>query len=69
MIGRVTLEDMSELRTRAHKPLKQVNIDSFSSSVVSIKRDSHDAVVIVDCHSGYRWLYDMKTKDDMLKVI
>ena len=68
MIGESTLEeDSRELRTRADKPLKQVNIDSFSSSVESIERYSHE-VVIVDCHSGYRWLYGMKTKDDMLKV-
>ena len=68
MIGQSTLEDSPELRSRADKPLKQVNIDSFLSSVVSIEGYSH-AVVIVDCHSGYRWLYGMKTKDDMLKVI
>jgi hypothetical protein len=23
----------------------------------------------MDCHSGYRWMYGMKTNDDMLKVI
>jgi hypothetical protein len=68
MIGKSTLEDFPELRTRADKPLRQVNIDSFSSSVISIEGYSH-AVVIVDCHSGYRWLYGIKTKDDMLKVI
>jgi hypothetical protein len=68
MIGKSTLEDFPELRSRADKPLKQVKIDSFSSSVVSIEGYSH-AVVIVDCHSGYRWLNGMKTKDYMLKVI
>jgi hypothetical protein len=68
MIGKSSLEDFPTLRSRADRPLKHVNIDSFSSSVVSIEGYSH-AVVIVDCHSGYRWLYGMKTKDDMLKVI
>jgi hypothetical protein len=68
MIEKSTLEDFPKLRTRAPKPLKQVNIDSFSSSVVSFEGYLHP-VVIVDCHSGYRWLYGMKTKDDMLKVI
>jgi hypothetical protein len=66
--GKSTLEDFPELRPKADKPLKQVNIDSFSPSVVSIEGYFH-AVVIVVCHSGYRWLYCMKTKDDMLKVI
>jgi hypothetical protein len=68
MIGKSTLEEFPELRTRADEPLKQVNFDSFSSSVVSIEGYSH-AVVIVDCHSGYRWLYGMKAKDDVLKFI
>ncbi len=68
MIGQSTLEDFPESRARSDKPLQQVNIDSFSSSVVSIEEYSH-AVVIVNCHSGYRWLYGMKTEDDMLKVI
>jgi hypothetical protein len=68
MIGKSILENFPELRTRADNPLKQVNIDSFSSSVESIERYSHE-VVVVDCHSGYRWLYGMKTKDAMLKVI
>jgi hypothetical protein len=27
------------------------------------------AVVITDDHTGYRWLYGMKSKDDILKVI
>jgi hypothetical protein len=68
MIGKSTLEDFPTLRSRVDRPLKQVNIDSLSSSVESIEGYSH-AVVIVDCNSGYRWLYGMKTKDDMLKVI
>ncbi len=66
--GKCTPEDFPKLRTRTDKPLKQVNIDSVSSSVVSIEGYSH-TVVIVDYHSGYSWLYGMKTKDDMLKVI
>ena len=37
MIGKSTLEDFPELRSRADKPLKQVKIDSFSSSVVSMR--------------------------------
>ncbi len=26
-------------------------------------------VVIVYCHTGYRWLYGMKTNDEMLLVV
>jgi hypothetical protein len=66
MIGKTTLEDFSKSKTRADKLLKQVNINSYSSSVTSIEGYSH-AVVFVGCHSGYRWLYGIKTKDDILK--
>ena len=27
------------------------------------------AVVLVDCNSGYRWIYGMKLKSDMLKIV
>ena len=68
MMGESTLEDFPGEKIRADSPLKQVNIDSFSSSVVSIEGYLH-AVVIVDCHTGYRWLYGMKTRDEMLQVV
>ena len=68
MIGKSTLEDYPGEKIRADRPLKQVNIDSFSSSVVSIEGYFH-AVVMVDCHTGYRWLYGMKTKDEILQVV
>jgi hypothetical protein len=68
MIGKSTLEDFPGEKIRADRPLKQVNIDSFSSSASSIKEYFH-AVVIVNCHTGYRWLYGMKTRDEMLQVV
>ncbi len=68
MIGKSTLEEFPEDKIRADCPLKQVNIDSFSSSVVPIKGHFH-AVVIVDGHTGYRWMYGMKTRDEMLQVV
>ena len=24
---------------------------------------------MVDCHTGYRWLYGIKTRDEMLQVV
>ena len=68
MIGKSTLEDNPGEKIRADRPLKQVNIDSFSSSLVSIEGYFH-AVVMVYCHNGYRWLYGMKTRDEMLRVV
>ncbi len=41
---------------------------SISTSVSSIERYVH-AVVIVNCHTGYRWLNSMKTRDEMLQVV
>jgi hypothetical protein len=68
MIGKSTLEDLPKLKDRAPEPLYQVNMDSFSSSVTSIEGYNY-AVVFADCNSGYRWVYGMKLKSDMLKVV
>ena len=68
MIGKSTLEDLPKLKKRASQPLGQVNMDSFSSSVTSIEGYNY-AVVFADCNSGYRWVYGMKLKSDMLKVV
>ena len=66
MIGKSTLEDLPKLKERARKPLWQVNMDSFSSSVTSIEGFNH-AVIFADCHTGYRWVYGMKLKSDIIK--
>ncbi len=70
MIGKSTLEDLPKLKDRAKEPLHQleVNMDIFSSSVQSIEGHNY-AVVLVDCNTGYRCLYGMKLKSDMLKVV
>ena len=68
MIGKSTLQDLPKLEDRATEPLGQVNMDSFSSSVPSIEGYNH-AVVFVDCNSGYRWVYGMKLKSEMLNVV
>ena len=67
MIGKSTLKDYPALKVRADKPLKQINVDSFSSSVPSIEGYNH-AAIFVDCNSGFRWMYGMRSKDDMLKI-
>ncbi len=71
MISKSTLEDLPKLKNFGivhHNPLTQVNMDSFSSSVPSIEVYNY-AVVFVDCNYGYRWLYGMKLKSNMLKVV
>ena len=66
MIGKITLEDLPKLKDRATEPLHQVDMDIFSSSVQSIEGYNY-AVVLIDFNSGYRWIYGMKLKSDMLK--
>ena len=65
MVGKSTIEDYPGEEIRADRPLKQVNIDSFSSSIEGYVH----AVVMVDRHTGYRLLYGMKTRDEMLQVV
>ena len=50
------------------KPLYQIHMDSFSSSVRSIEGYFY-ALILVDAATGYRWIYGMKTKDDALHVV
>ncbi len=64
MIGIATLEDFHKARQVKVKPLHQINVDSFSSSIPSIEVCNH-AVAFVDKCTGYRWIYGMKTKDQM----
>ncbi len=42
-------------------------MDQFSSLVQSIGMYNY-AVVFVGCNTGYRWIYGMKRKSEMLKV-
>ena len=66
--GESTLEDLPKLKNRAIEPLAQVNMDLLSPSVPSIEKYNY-AVVFVDCSTGYRWIYGMKLKSEMLKVV
>ena len=68
MIGKATLEDFPKAKRPINKPLYQIHMDSFSSSVKSIEGYIH-AIVFVDAATGYRWLYGMKTKDDAIKAL
>jgi len=62
------LEGLPKTRQVKVKPLHQINVDSFSSSIPSIKGYNH-AVVFIDKCTGYRWIYGMKTKDQMINVV
>jgi hypothetical protein len=62
------LINLPKEKLRAEKPMKRVNMDLVSSSVLSIEGHKY-ALGITDCCTGYRWLYGLKTKDDTLKVV
>jgi hypothetical protein len=68
MIGKSHLENKPRRKEQAENPLGRTNFDIFSSSVVSIEGYNF-AVVITDDLTGYRWLYGMRSKDCILKVI
>ena len=66
MIGNATLEDLPKAKKVITKPLYQIHMDSFSSSVKSIEGYLY---VLVDAVTGYRWIHRMKTNDDALHVV
>jgi hypothetical protein len=68
MIGKATLEDLPKTKKVITKPLYQINMDSFSSSVKSIEGYFY-SLVFVDAATGYRWIYGLKTKGEALNVV
>ncbi len=65
VLRKSTLENYPELREPATHPLSRVNMDLYTSSVISIEGYNH-AVVFTDSHGEYRWQYSLKTKDEVL---
>ena len=68
IVGKATMEDFPKANRPTNKSLYQVHMESFSSSVKSIQGYIH-AIVFVDAATGYRWIYGMKTNDDIKKCL
>ncbi len=68
MFGKATLEDLQKSKKVIMKPLYQINMDSFSSSVKSIEGYFH-SLVFVDAATGCRWIYGLKTEDEALNIL
>jgi hypothetical protein len=72
MIGKATpvVEDFPKAKRLINKPLYQVHMNFYttSSPVKSIEGYIH-AIVFIDAATGYRWIYDMKTKDDAIHLL
>jgi hypothetical protein len=50
------MEELPKAKMVISKPLHQIHMDSFSSSVESIEEYFH-AYVFADAATGYRWIY------------
>ena len=62
------LKTSPKVKRLINKPLYQVHMDSFSSSVKSIEGYDH-VIVFVDTATEYRWIYGLKSKDDAIKAL
>ncbi len=68
MMGKAILEDLPKTKNVISKPLYQIHMHSFSSSVKSNEGCFH-SLVFVDAAAGYRWIYRLKTKGKALNVV
>ncbi len=68
MMGKSHLNNKQGRKERSGKPLAKVYMDTFSSSGTSIEWHNYALIITDDC-TGYRWLYGLKTKDDVLKAV
>jgi hypothetical protein len=67
-MGKNHLNSKQGRKERSGKPLAKVYMDMFSSLVTSIEGHNYALIITDDC-TGYRWLYGLKTKDDILKAV
>ena len=65
MIGKSKMQNVPEPGKRATRPLGKVNFDLIVSTIPSIEGYYYGAL-FVDDHTGYKWLYGLKTKDEAL---
>ena len=68
MIGKAPLDGFPKAKWPINKPLYQVHMDAFSSSVKSTEGYIHE-LVLADAVTGYQCMYGMKTKDDMIQAL
>jgi hypothetical protein len=63
MIGKSTRQDVPGPAKRATRTLGKVNFDLIISTVTSVEEYNASAL-FVDDHSGLKWLYGLKSKDE-----
>ncbi len=60
------------MKDRPEEPLGQESTDFFSSLVTSIEliiEGYNYADVLIDCNSGYKWVYGTKNKSDLIIIV
>ena len=65
MIGKSTRQDVPGPAKRATRPFEKVTFDLIISTVTSVEGYNAAALWVDDC-SGFKWLYGLKTKDEVL---
>jgi hypothetical protein len=65
MIGKSCRQDVPGPAKRADRPLGKVTFDLIISTITSVE-GYNAAALFVDDHTGRRWLYGCKTKDEAL---
>ena len=67
-MGKAQRNNLPPRKERARKPMNRIYMDLVTSSVVSMEGYKY-ALVITDCCTGYRWLYGLRTKDEVLMAV
>ena len=67
MIGKSCRQDVPGPAKRADRPLGKVTFDLIISTITSVE-GYNAAALFVDDHTGRRWLYGCKTKDEALEA-
>jgi hypothetical protein len=68
MMGKSHLQNNPTRKDRSNSPLERLHMDILSSSVTLLEGYNYALVITDDC-SGYRWLFGLKTKEDLLKAV
>ena len=66
-MGKAKCKNVPGPGKRATRPLGIVNFDLIVSTIPSIEGYYYRALFVAsDDHTGYKWLYGLKTKDEAL---
>jgi hypothetical protein len=67
IIGKSKMQNAMGPEKRATRPFRKVNFDLIVFTILLIEGFFY-CVLSVDDHTGYKWLYGLKTKDEALNT-